>query len=357
MVSATGGGIAHFGQPFQEQRLLASGQAFVDLSHFSVLELTGEDRLTWLNSLCSQQITDVRAGDSTEALILDPQGHIEFGFFLIETAQATLLLCEPGVLASLVAHFERMRFRKSVAWRDVSATRHVFGFVRGGAAEHFATVATAPMMADIWPAVRPGGYSYALHSEENVLGELEPWNVSYAVFNDEQRSELLTAMTSGQLAAAGLLAYDALRIAAGRPSISADLDEKSLPHEVDLLSTAVHLNKGCYRGQETVAKVHNLGHPPRRSVLLHLDGSDAILPEPGAKVVNSSDDSTVGVVTSAARHFELGSLAFALLRRSTPEDATLIVRHEGHDIPASAQTIVPVSAGATRPAPKLSRNR
>src|SRR5207302_1548626 len=74
------------------------------------------------------------------------------------------------------------------------------------------------------------------------------------------------------VAVAGMWAYEAARIAAYVPRPGVDTDHKTLPHEAGLIETAVHLNKGCYRGQETVARVHNLGHPPRRLVFLHLDG-------------------------------------------------------------------------------------
>ena len=72
---------------------------------------------------------------------------------------------------------------------------------------------------------------------------------------------------------AGTWAYEALRIAAGRPRLGLDTDHRTIPHELGWIETAVHLSKGCYRGQETVARVHNLGHPPRRLVRLHLDGA------------------------------------------------------------------------------------
>ena len=115
------------------------------------------------------------------------------------------------------------------------------------------------------------------------------------------------------------------------------------------MRTAVHLDKGCYRGQETVAKVHNLGHPPRRLVMLHLDGTDAVLPAPGDDVVVASEDGAadpVGRVTSVAQHYEWGPIALAVVRRSVPVDAPLEVRTEEGPVAAAQQTIVPPEAGA-----------
>ena len=121
---------------------------------------------------------------------------------------------------------------------------------------------------------------------------------------------------------AGLWAHEALRVAAGRPRLGFETDHRTIPHEVGWLATAVHLDKGCYRGQETVARVHNLGRPPRRLVQLHLDGSDSALPAHGDPV--EVDGRAVGFVTTAARHYELGPIALALIKRSTPEDAPLL---------------------------------
>ncbi len=105
-------------------------------------------------------------------------------------------------------------------------------------------------------------------------------------------------------------AFEALRIAAHQPRFGLDTDHRTIPHEVGWIGAAVHLDKGCYRGQETVARVHNLGHPPRRLVLLHLDGSADRLPAHGDPV--ELGGAAVGSVGSAARHYELGPIALAL---------------------------------------------
>ena len=148
------------------------------------------------------------------------------------------------------------------------------------------------------------------------------------------------------------VALDGLMIAAARPTMG-EVDEKALPHELDWLRTAVHLDKGCYRGQETVAKVHNLGHPPRRLTLLHLDGSHSTLPRAGDVLTNG--DKAVGLITRAGWHYELGPIALALLKRTTPVEAQLEVACEGVVIAATQEVIVPPGAGATRGVPRLPR--
>ncbi|HYZ57592.1 MAG TPA: folate-binding protein, partial [Streptosporangiaceae bacterium] len=139
---------------------------------------------------------------------------------------------------------------------------------------------------------------------------------------------------------AGMWAYEALRIAAHEPRFGLDTDHKTIPHEAGWISSAVHLSKGCYRGQETVARVHNLGHPPRRLVFLHLDGSVDRLPGHGDEV--ELEGKAVGFVGSAARHFELGPIALALVRRTVPVEETLLAG----GVAAAQEVIVPPDAGA-----------
>jgi folate-binding protein YgfZ len=104
-----------------------------------------------------------------------------------------------------------------------------------------------------------------------------------------------------------------------------ETDHKSIPNELGFLNRAVHMNKGCYRGQETVAKVFNLGQPPRKLVLLHLDGSMAEIPNHADEIQLSGKP--VGFIGTAVRHHELGPIALAVIKRNTPEDATLNIKN------------------------------
>ena len=167
----------------------------------------------------------------------------------------------------------------------------------------------------------------------------------------EALAALAESVRAGERAASGLLAAEALRIAAWRPRLATEVDHKTIPHELDWLRTAVHLHKGCYRGQETVARVHNMGRPPRRLVMAHLDGSGHLLPEVGAAV--EADGRSAGVVTSVARHHELGPVALAVVKRSTPTDVDLLVACEGGDVAAGQEVVVPgEGVSVDRPAPR-----
>ena len=119
---------------------------------------------------------------------------------------------------------------------------------------------------------------------------------------------------------AGVWAFEAHRVAALQPRLGIDTDERTIPHEVGWIDSAVHLDKGCYRGQETVARVHNLGKPPRMLVLVHLDGS-ADRPATGDPVM--AGGRTVGRLGTVVDHVDEGPIALALLKRGLPADTPL----------------------------------
>ncbi|MCW2586627.1 MAG: folate-binding protein YgfZ [Frankiales bacterium] len=286
----------HYGDPYAEQRLLARGEGAVDLSQRPVLRITGPDRLSWLHSLLSQHVAQLQPGESTEALVLSPQGHVEHHLHLLETGDEVLAHVEPGTAEDLTAFLDKMRFmlRVEVTLADDLAVRWHPGPVDG-------------------PATRTGFGSYALVPRTSEYDG--PW--------------------------AGVMAHEALRVAARRARLGMDTDHRTLPHEVGWLSSAVHLDKGCYRGQESVARIYNLGRPPRRLVLLHLDGSDSELPAVGDPVLLG--DREVGRLGSRVRHHELGPIALALVKRNVPDDAQLVVGGVTAAIDPAEQDDVPES--------------
>ncbi len=274
---------AHYGSFNNEQRALEAGEGFVDLSHHDVLRIEGPDRLTWLHNITTQHLTDLQPGVLTQALVLSPQGHVEHEFRGTDDGEAFTVWTEPGRSAALVEFLERMKFMMRAEITDVTA-------------EHALT----------W---RPAtGHRLVPRAE-------------------------LTTYAAAAAPAAGHWAYEALRIARGEPRFGVDTDHRTIPNEVGWIGPAVHLDKGCYRGQETVARVHTLGRPPRRLTLLHLDGSENRLPAAGSEVLLG--DKAVGFVGSSARHHELGPIALALLKRNTAVDVDLMV-----DGVAAAQEVV-----------------
>ena len=362
-VAGPGGVAAHYGEPVAEQRMLEQGRALVDLSDRGIVTITGPDRLSWIDSLTSQAVANLEPGQSAETLLLNPQGRIEQSIHLIDDGVTTWMLVDGDQAAPLAAWFDRMRFMMRVEVTDVSADWATLGQLLPAGAE-LLVAASAPnghalLWADPWVAVPEGGWQYA-------AAEGHPGAGFPAVELLVPRSDLPTLAArgaAGELSFAGSLALEALRVAAWRPRLT-DADERSIPHEHDWMRSAVHLAKGCYRGQETVAKVHNLGHPPRRLVMLHLDGSASVLPEPGSAVLR--DGVEVGRLSASARHHELGPIGLAIVKRSLDETVDLevpaLVRGaEGEPtgdvvtVTAAQQTIVPPGAGATAGVPRLPR--
>ncbi|GAB2514136.1 folate-binding protein YgfZ [Microbacterium petrolearium] len=332
----------HYGDPMREQRTLARGEAAAPLGDRAVVGVSGEDRLSWLDSITSQQVAALAPGQSTELLILDPQGRIEHAAAVVDDGATTWLIADAPDAPGLAKWLTMMRFRSrvQVAARDDLL---VVGYVPGGSAESAIREAADIVWTDPWGGVTPGGWQYAAVAEHP--GAERAWCEALVPINGAEAVRALPL--------AGTIAADALRVAAWRPRWNGEADERAIPHEADWLRTAVHLSKGCYRGQETVAKVHNLGHPPRRLVMLHLDGSDSVLPAPGSTVFTGETEA--GRVTSSALHHELGPIALALVSRRTPGDAALEVEAEGVRIAAAQEIIVPADAGATADVPRLTR--
>jgi folate-binding protein YgfZ len=343
LAGAVGAPPEHYGNPLGEQQRLAAGEAVVDLSDRAVLAVSGEDRLTWLDSLTSQSIAKLAPGESAETLLLDPTGRLEHVIRLVDDGVTAWLLLDAAQAPALHAWLDRMRFMLRVDVADRTAEFATVGTL--GAPElPVAQPNGVPLVwHDPWSAVVAGGHQYA-QSAGHPYAE---WTYSEILLPRDQLA------AAAAFPAAGTLALEALRIAAWRPRLATEADERTIPHELDWLRSAVHLSKGCYRGQETVAKVHNLGHPPRRLVMLHLDGSEGVLPEHGDVV--SLGDAAVGTVTSAALHYELGPIALAVVKRSADAAADLVVQSGDVAIAAGQEIIVPQSAGAEADIPKLPR--
>lgn len=345
---------AHYGNPVLEQRRLAAGEAIVDLSHRAVLTITGPDRLNWLNSISSQSLTRMAAGDSSETLLLGQTGRVEHAVRLIEDGETLWLLVEHDEADALLGWLTKMRFMLRVELADRSEDFATIGSLSsGGLVTAAVSNGTSLTWHDPWRSVTPGGHQYATTGEHPGAG----WSWSETLVARSELDGIVARAASGELPVAGLLAMEALRIAAWRPRFATEVDERTIPHELDWLRSAVHLEKGCYRGQETIAKVHNLGHPPRRLVMLHLDGSDAVLPAPGSPVWFSQDGERreVGLVTSSAIHHELGPIALAVVKRSTEVSLTLSVDAEGIVVAAAQEVVVPPTAGAVANVPRIPR--
>jgi len=293
----------HYGDPFKEQRTLLEGIGRVDLSHRELIRVSGPERNEWLHALLTQHLLEPFT--STQALSLSPNGHIEHDLHLVDDGQATWLILETGNAQSFLPYLTKMKFRADVVIEDVTDTYAVIGAPGWVSSEY-----------PVWHS--PASY---LASPEPVVAyvPIRPasWQVSEIIV---PRELLETELSNVRI---GTWAWEAHRIRAGVARFGFETDSRTIAHELGLITPAVHLQKGCYRGQETVAKVYNLGKPPRRLVQLQIDGSTNELPELGTPIF--FEDAEVGRLTSITQDYESGPLGLAVIKRNVPMDATLLV--------------------------------
>ncbi len=310
------GAVWHYGDPLGEQRAAANGAVMVDRSHRPVITLTGADRRSWLHSISTQHVSDLPDGACTENLSLDGQGRVEDHWQQTELGGVTYLDTEPMRGEPLLGYL-----RKMVFWSDVQpapADYAVLSLMGPRLADPSVLkalgVETLPVESTAAP-LPDGGFVRRMPADGVHIDLLVP---------REQKAQWWNRLAAAGVRPAGIWAYEAERVAAARPRLGVDTDERTIPHEVGWIGPpgvgAVHLDKGCYRGQETVARVHNLGRPPRMLVLLHLDGSED-RPATGDPVL--AGGRPVGRLGTVVDHVDLGPIALALVKRGLPADTPL----------------------------------
>jgi folate-binding protein YgfZ len=304
----------HYGDPLREQRLLSSGAGVVDRSNRDVLVVPGQDRLGWLHSICSQHLAALTDGDATEALVLSPHGHVEQHWQVTELGNQIWIDTEPGSAADVLGYLRKMQFLKRVEPADVSSDWAVLSLV-GPATPTVLAVAGLPVP-------EAAGRAIALSGGGFVRRMSWPGTDAADLLVPRGRGPgVMAALVAAGADPAGLWAFEALRVEARRPRLGFETDHRTIPHEVGWIGRAVHLDKGCYRGQETVARVQNLGKPPRRLVLVHLSGESDELPAPGVPI--ELDGRTVGFVGTALHHYELGPIALCVVKRTLSDAISL----------------------------------
>ena len=353
----------HFGNPLREQALLAQGQAWAWLSR-DVVEVSGADRLSYLTTVSTQVLTDLENdGQSRQVLFLDANGHILYAALAVAALvpdsgeQSVLLLVDAGCGEGLAQLLNSRRFMLRVQ-AQVRPNWQVAGAIGDGVQKLAGVVENlVTTWRDPWPGITPGGSTYftgTRHPGANYraggvvvaleAGQTAPGQEQAPGQEPGQAPAAGELIQAGDLTQVGELAWEALRIEAGLPRWAREVDARAIPNELDWLRTGVHLNKGCYPGQETIARTVNLGRPPRRLVQLQLAGWQGQLPEVGARVYLPAGDNpagkVVGAITSVARHWELGNIALALVRRGVPAQAELAVDLEDGYESASQELLV-----------------
>ncbi|HEX4728446.1 MAG TPA: folate-binding protein [Jatrophihabitans sp.] len=322
----------HYGDPLGEQHRPAS---LLDLSNRDVLVVPGPDRLAWLHAICSQHVAELADGESSQALVLSPNGHVEQHWQLTELEGQVWLDTEPAAAEQVLAYLLKMRFMKRV---EPAIVDYALLAVAGPNAETVLTEAELPVPTDRALALPAGGFVRRANDRFEIMT------------GRDGLAKLAERLIAAGARPMGSWAAAALRVVQRRPRLGLDTDHRTLAHEAGWIGSAVHLDKGCYRGQETVARVQNLGKPPRRLVLLQLSGDSEQLPAPGSPV--ERDGRPVGFVGTAVQHYELGPIALAIVKRTlSPADRLSVDGHAAMLDPADAEANLPTGfAGRIGPA-------
>jgi tRNA-modifying protein YgfZ len=313
------GAVWHYGDPLGEQRTAETDAVLIDRSHRAVLTLTGKDRQTWLHTISTQHVSELPEGASTQNLSLDGQGRVEDHWIQTELGGTTYLDTEPWRGDPLLDYLRKMVFWSEVTPGDADmAVLSLLG-------PRLADQAVLDVLGlDALPgellAVPLDGGGFVRRMPGVPAGQVE----LDVLVPHGQAAGWQSRLAQAGVRSAGVWAYEAHRVAALRPRLGVDTDERTIPHEVGWIGGpgegAVHLDKGCYRGQETVARVHNLGRPPRMMVLLHLDGS-VERPSTGDAVL--AGGRAVGRLGTVVEHVDFGPVALALLKRGLTADTEL----------------------------------
>ncbi len=279
----------HYGNPLGEQRAFASSLALVDRSYRRVIAVEGEDAPSFLNNLLSQKLVDAPVPFGAQALDLDAQGRVLHQMDVLVWENTIYLDCEPEDFDGLLDYLNKMVF-----WSKVEISTPDIGVLT---------------LAGVLPEVEPT-------VPYRRMDLLAVPSMDLLVPRDAML-EVAGELIAQGAQAVGLMAYHAERVRALAPVRHLDLDGKSIPHESpSLLAHGVHLHKGCYRGQETVARVENLGRSPRVLVLFHLDGSAPSTPVPGDAITAAGSSRALGRIGTVVHDHEYGPIALGLLKRS-----------------------------------------
>jgi folate-binding protein YgfZ len=277
--------------PLDEYQALRSGFGVVELANWSSVTLTGADRQTFLNNFCTNDVKRLGPGEHCEAFLTSVQGKI-LGHGLVHCrANELVIITVPALAPKMIAHLDRYIIREDVQLRDTTAER-AYLLIAGG------EEAGAGLNGETWIRWR------LLHAPFCGLLEATPDRLSQV----RQELKAAGAMWCGD----GDAAFDALRIESGTPLFGIDFDEENLPQEVGRDELAISFTKGCYLGQETVARIDALGHVNQRLVGVRFAGPNV----PNPKTELTDGGTPAGQVTSAAYSPHLGSpLALAMVRR------------------------------------------
>ena len=320
--------VLHYGDVGAEYAALRSGALLVDRTHRGRIRLTGEKARDVVAGLVTNDVLALEAGHGVYAAALTPKGKIVADVRVFADGDSLLtdapLRAFPGWLA-MVKKYVNPRL---APYADASATLHDLCVAGANArlvlaeaiGAHSATLGTLPPYGHITADM--GGVTVVVARTPDVVSDAYDCFVP-ADAHDLLRSKLIDAGARP----GGLVAWDAARIEAGRPEWGLDIDETTIPQEANFDELhAISYTKGCYVGQETVARVHFRGHVNRHLRGLVFEGD-----EPAPRGAQLTDDAAkpVGDVRSGAVSPRLGAIALAMVRREVEPGTMLIATWEG----------------------------
>lgn len=280
--------VSHFGDLQAELATAANGNVLADLSHLSLLKLSGEDAVTFLQGQVTNDIKQLNGGNSQYAGYCNPKGRL-IALFLAYAQDGHLYLQLDSRLAEAITKRLRMYvLRSKVVIEDVSAAT-----IRLGIAGKNADAALAALFSQL-----PNTAHQLVASENGVLIRLPGPSPRYELVVDRTRAEKIWEQLKAELQPVGKPAWEWLEIQAGIPDIQPGAQEEFVPQMVNLdVLGGISYKKGCYTGQEIVARTHYLGKVKRRTQLAHQTGETQ--PNPGDDVVLESGEAAGKIVRSA----------------------------------------------------------
>ena len=300
--------VVHYGDPAAEYAALTRGKAIVALDGWTQVELTGQDRVQLLSNLSTNDIKSLQPGQSRESLLLNVKGHILAQVCVSAGPDKLRLLTVPGQAERVINQLDRYIIREDVQLADQTGLRTAL-LVAGVTAEELAPKLAERALAagdcDILsPPELPAGSPPAVYWLGNT-------SLLLTVAQDAAAVAWQTLVELG-CRPCGMQPLDQARVEARMPWYGVDATDENLPQELARDAAAISFTKGCYLGQETVARIDALGHVNKTLAVVRFSGDEL----PTAGTTFSADGKEIGRVTSAVRSPQFAApLAMAYLRR------------------------------------------
>jgi len=318
-----------YGDPAAEHRAVRTAVGVADRSLDGVVEVTGKDRVAFLNGMLTNDVQRLQPGQGCAAAFLDAHGKVQMLLRVLVLADRLLLVVPGGTGARTQEALEKYHFAERLEIRDASDEWALFLLAGPETPRAVERLTGAPLPPAPWDHAEAeiGALTVRVARGRGETGETEAWLLARRADGPAVWAAILAA----GVRPIGLTALDVLRVEAGTPWLGHDVDEKVLLPEIPFDGLVSH-TKGCYIGQELVVRVRDRGHVNRLLTGLTLEGDT--VPRPEAAVRAEGRD--VGRVTSAVRSLALGRpIALALVRREhAAPGSPVVVVDDGRELPA-----------------------